>query len=493
MESSPPPLGLTLAFFHEFIRRSKIPLEGLTTKDVCRELVKPYTLSTKQSLVNHVLADPVDSITYLRPASWYVSHAWSYLFLDTVQALDTYFDEKELDPSTEALWFCVFNVNQHDVVSDDAVDFEEIFRTTLGTIRRMVMVVHPWNDPITLTRIWCIYEVYLATLLEGGEFQVAMATPQKRAFLDDVRSQSNAFFDMLGKVRSERARATKRSDQARIVQLIDEQIGFTDLDNKIFGALSGWMFNCVLQQSVLPNTTLVESATWCLVVGALMCDADREEEAEKYLLRALDLFQDSIAACKASMYIARVRAGRGEPRINWENLLIASMKRQSHELGRAHPDTLNTMYELGFCYCDIGEFDQAAELLTEVVIHRTNELGEGHYDTTIAMSLLGYIYLESGELDEALKWLQPSYDLQLTHLGDDHPATGRTMNNLALCYDGQGRYDLALPLYRKAHETSRRVFGEKHPSTEASWDNLHAATLRSRLLDSTSLSNSDPS
>ncbi|CAK4320873.1 unnamed protein product, partial [Aphanomyces euteiches] len=99
------PIGLTLSFFKRFveIHGGREAFQGLTTGDVCTKFLLPYTASTKLSLAEHVCHQPGGSF-YAKPATWFVSHAWSYLYLDVVDALDDFFQEQGLDDSV-ALWF----------------------------------------------------------------------------------------------------------------------------------------------------------------------------------------------------------------------------------------------------------------------------------------------------------------------------------------------------------------------------------------------------
>ncbi|KAH9111154.1 hypothetical protein AeMF1_013665, partial [Aphanomyces euteiches] len=127
------PLGLSLTYFKRFIdiHGGRSAFDGLSTGDVCRQFLLPYTATTKLSLVEHVRQLP-DGHLYAKPATWFVSHAWSYLFLDVVDALTDFFQENDLDESL-AVWFCTFCNNQH-AIQDQIYDFEHwfgIFRSSL--------------------------------------------------------------------------------------------------------------------------------------------------------------------------------------------------------------------------------------------------------------------------------------------------------------------------------------------------------------------------
>ena len=90
----------------------------------------------------------------------FVSHAFSYEFLDTVDALVHHLKD-ELEDAI--LWWDLFTINQH---LDGDWTFEclsNAFRSAIQKdIQRVVMVMSPWNDPVTYQRAWCIFEAYCA-------------------------------------------------------------------------------------------------------------------------------------------------------------------------------------------------------------------------------------------------------------------------------------------------------------------------------------------
>ncbi|CAK4776433.1 unnamed protein product, partial [Aphanomyces euteiches] len=234
-ESKPVPLGLTLGFFKRFIEihGGREAFQGLTTGDVCTRFLLPYTASTKLSLVEHVRQQP-DGHLYAKPATWFVSHAWSYVHLDVVDALDDFFQENGLDDSV-AVWFCTFCNNQHEIKSQVHA-FEHwfgIFRSSLRSIGNVVMVMSPWNDPITLMRTWCVFEVY-ASIVENARFEIAMGKSQRESFLLDMQSEESAFTKMLGTIKSEKSQTTVPSDRDNIFKLIQDEVGFTKLDRMVF-------------------------------------------------------------------------------------------------------------------------------------------------------------------------------------------------------------------------------------------------------------------
>ncbi|KAF0714110.1 hypothetical protein As57867_004027, partial [Aphanomyces stellatus] len=164
MESQP--LGLTLGFFKSFVdlHGGRSAFQGLSTSDVCAQFVSPFTAPSKLSLVDHVHIHVPGGHKHVKPATWFVSHAWSYLYLDVVDALSDFFNEEGVDGDAIAVWFCMFNNNQHEI-QGEVQPFQywvDAFQSALKAIGNVVMVLSPWNNPTTLTRTWCVFEIYVA-------------------------------------------------------------------------------------------------------------------------------------------------------------------------------------------------------------------------------------------------------------------------------------------------------------------------------------------
>ncbi|KAF0684366.1 Aste57867_23679 [Aphanomyces stellatus] len=92
---------------------SRDAVQELSTYDVCVQFVKPYTRDSELSLVNQVHRHHPNANQYVKEVTWFVSHAWSYKYLDVVDALTDFFDFEGLDSDNVAVWFCMFNNNQH--------------------------------------------------------------------------------------------------------------------------------------------------------------------------------------------------------------------------------------------------------------------------------------------------------------------------------------------------------------------------------------------
>jgi hypothetical protein len=169
------PLGIPLVCILEFIERhgGRPAFEGLTTSQVKRRFIMPETSASKQSLCDQLRCggDP-----RVQEAQWFVSHAWQYQFLDVVSSLQLFL-ASEPDGGTATLWFDAFSTSQHDTYARSPLWWQRTFVNAIGRMGRLLMVLTPWTNPVTLTRAWCILELF-ACCNSRSRFEVAMPPDQ---------------------------------------------------------------------------------------------------------------------------------------------------------------------------------------------------------------------------------------------------------------------------------------------------------------------------
>ena len=191
-------------------------------------------------------------------------------------------------------------------------------------------------------------------------------------------------------------------------------------------------------------------------------------------------------------------------------------------LGREHPDTLTSVYNLAALLKSKGDYDAAEPLVPPRAgdpraragsracryAHLRQQSGataRGAKVTTDAaepllppraggqradaraasnpnahsVNNLASLLDEKGDYDAAEPLYRRALEARERVLGREHPETLTSVNNLAELLHSKGDYDAAEPLFRRALEAGERMLGREHPATLSSVNNL-AALLRSK-------------
>ncbi|KDO25130.1 hypothetical protein SPRG_09278 [Saprolegnia parasitica CBS 223.65] len=463
MTTLTPPCGLKLSFFRHFIEAHGGPsaFQGLSTADVCVQYVMPYTASMQSSVVDHVA---LTSPSFASDATWYVSHAWQYLFLDTLASLEAFFAAKNIaDPS---LWFCLFNNNQHRT-HDKLFDWwATTFHESLAAIGNVVMVLHPWKNPTALTRAWCVYEVYVAICV-GANFELAHM--DRAAFLRDMQTSPGTFLEMLSTIRSEKAQATVASDKASIDRAIVDQVGYTKLDRMVFTLLESYVKD-TLRMQMETATNDADKALWASalaethhVLGEMPLARDWYIASTAYGTAGLGLHHERTLTSRGAA--ALMRGLLMEPRAVWEPELVATIDAaKTHQ--RDESDALSiALHSLSVLYTHHALHEEAVPMAQACYDRLVRTKGLDDLDTITTMGHLGIAYHRVGNVAKAESYLLLAYERKVAVLGDDHARTLASLQHLMTLYNEQGNVERAMPLALTATERLSRVLGASHENT----------------------------
>jgi hypothetical protein len=185
--------GVKLSFYDKFITScgGVELLSGKTTKEICEEIIKPMTSSSKLSYCDLLNLENHPAINV---ATVFVSHCWNSVFLDVLAALNHHFKE---NPDV-VVWFDVFSHNLHHT-GDLTTQWYGSLRSTIAEIGQIVIMFDSWNKPLSLSRTWCLFEIFCGAST-GVKFEVAMSQEKEALFLQDMEEDSTGSINqILGK------------------------------------------------------------------------------------------------------------------------------------------------------------------------------------------------------------------------------------------------------------------------------------------------------
>ena len=230
-----PKLGIKCFAFSEFVDKiGKHNVEGLTTTEVCDNYVKPFTLG-KGSMCDYLKCSNSENVGV---ASVFISHAWKYIFLDVVSALERHF---AATPDT-IIWFDLFSNDQNNAPNLDFHWWSTTFKTAIADLGRVVMVLAPWKEPIPFTRGWCLYEVYCA-IETGATFEVALSKEEEQGMIQTVCSHTTFFIKIMTRINVEKSDCWNKDDLARILEVVRTKVpgGVVTINDMVRGKLRDWL------------------------------------------------------------------------------------------------------------------------------------------------------------------------------------------------------------------------------------------------------------
>ncbi len=188
---------------------------------------------TRQS--SQISCDP-DGIKSTGPATIFVSHAWKYKFDMVCSVIQSYAEElrkhathdrhpgsrmvrscttgKELPKSY--FWFDIFTVNQFEAPDYPQSFWTTTFKDQVAEIGHTLLILHPWDHPIPVTRAWCVWEMY-CTLDTDAEIHIRQPPNDAHAMQKALVEDTEATFQTITSFDAQESEAWKESDKNMIV------------------------------------------------------------------------------------------------------------------------------------------------------------------------------------------------------------------------------------------------------------------------------------
>ena len=108
---------------------------------------------------------------------------------------------------------------------------------------------------------------------------------------------------------------------------------------------------------------------------------------------------------------------------------------------------------------ELGLLDRATKPQEEALRIRRETLGDDHPDTLESINNMGGLLQEQGKLSEAEPYYREALRIRRETLGDDHSDTLISINNMGALLFRQGKMSEAEPYYREALEGFEKQFG----------------------------------
>ena len=406
-------------------------------------------------------------------ANVFVSFAYAVDFVELVDALDCYLEAQgEGAAETTFFWFDLFVNNQWAALEHDFDWWATTFRTAILEIGKTVLVLLPWNSPICLTRVWCLYEIYCSANLA-----VALSRKQLQDFQEQLREDFKSVQLALCKIDLEQATSYLPEDRERIfavVRALDvEGGGFHSFNQRILQMLRDWIAEAARGMVVVERGDAVEQQVEQYLdmhkTANILMEQGKLDEAKELYLRALSGKEQHFGSSHpetlktvGNMAVLLQQQGRMGEAMSMHERALAG---KEEAFGFDHPETLKTVGNIAILLQQLGRLDEAKEMYERELRGEEQRLGVSHPDTLGTVGGLGSLLQQQGRLGEAKEMYERALKGKEEQLGPSHPSTLRTVGALASLLAKQGSLDEAKVLYERALRGEEEQLGPSNLST----------------------------
>ena len=211
-----PTLGVSPAFLRAMKAQWGETYKGWTTEQTCQQLLKSLTCRSRGSVCSDLQAQGSSDVGQ---ANVFLSHTWSSLFSDTVDAVLALVEgQAQAAWDDTFIWFDVFSTSQHTAIDRPSSWWMGVFKSSIEKMGQLAMVLQPWDDPAALKRAWCVLELY-SCASTGGRFHVIMPPAERKRYLKQS-TDVGAFRMMLSRVNTKEATCSRESDRVSACVLL---------------------------------------------------------------------------------------------------------------------------------------------------------------------------------------------------------------------------------------------------------------------------------
>eukprot|EP00936_MAST-01D_sp_MAST-1D-sp1_P000585 g585.t1 len=241
-----------------------------TAGDVCERHVKPMTAQTRVPLIAILQAGrDADGAPWCGRPTHFISYAWSYPLLLLLDIIEQFEEEHSAGAGRCNYYFLdQFSLNQHVFVSEHANQKQvqkQIVAALEGEMtrsRHVLMCMHPWSEPVPLTRAWCLFELFVAieadckvTMCFGREDSDALYVAIANGHFSPEKA--------VGDIDAQNAGATKTSDKKLIIDMIAEKVGVDAFNQQMKEYLKAAMrktVTAVLARGLRPKSSVTRAS-----------------------------------------------------------------------------------------------------------------------------------------------------------------------------------------------------------------------------------------
>ncbi len=318
------------------------------------------------------------------------------------------------------------------------------FADLIATIGSVLMIMQPWNAPLTLTRCWCVLELGHCAR-KNCKFDIAFTAEERSRFLGAIRSDSACFFDVITNINSLKSSCSRPEDRLEILSGIEGSIGFTKLDRMVFEVLDRWQLQVLSSQAHLSEAEGKEHASWFNSLGRLHYEQGNIDDAEKCFSKAAVVSLKQCGSSDVLFLVAQINCAvvryaiaRDPERssrlfsVKAAQVMLADAVAVCRKTLQPNNPLLTTaVLQLADMHRDLGDASIAQDMYHEALHNMRGSSCE--LAATVVKVGLALVAQEHAQYKEAMFMFEDAYKECEAAVGADHPVTVACRVRQALC------------------------------------------------------------
>ncbi|GFH52693.1 hypothetical protein CTEN210_09169 [Chaetoceros tenuissimus] len=455
---------------------------------ICDPLIKEKSRSIicpRDEQEGAAFVDSLDGI-HVGQANLMISYAWGNNAGEISDILMNYCMENRLDPKRTFVWICCLCNNQHRFDTDSAMTFDElemIFGEKVKSIGSVVALLSPWDSPLNIKRIWCVFEIHQAYKRDDSILHFGLPKEEESRMFEALKSgKVEKLYDVMSNIDINNAEASIEQDKDNIMCLVNQEGGTGHLNYEVRAILRRWVHKkideIVKREEMLSANvdTDLDLASLFDSVGSLFWQEGDSTSALLYIQKSSDirmkvLEPNDYRLAESYNNLALVYQMKGD----YEKGLLYNSKARKirEEKFDSKPLPLAQSFQnIGNCYECKGEYKKALNFHRKCVVIRENNLDKRHPLVATSYHNIGKCYQQIGEYELSLEYFEKGKDIRRIALGESHPVLASSILSIGNIYYIKNELDLARTNYNQCLQIQKESLGLKHPALASTYNSL---------------------
>jgi len=162
---------------------------------------------------------------------------------------------------------------------------------------------------------------------------------------------------------------------------------------------------------------------------------------------------------------------------NARSLLEKSYRLRLQEFGLQHPETVESLHQIGILLSEEGKFSEAESFFRLSYSIRIQLFDSVHASLSDTKSELAYVLRRQGKFSESKKIYEELVNTFRIHPGEEDNSAISSMSGLGAVLHAMNNYEEAEEYYRKVLQVRRKNLGPVHPDIAMSLNSLGALLM----------------
>eukprot|EP00931_Biecheleriopsis_adriatica_P094399 TRINITY_DN68054_c0_g1_i1.p1 TRINITY_DN68054_c0_g1~~TRINITY_DN68054_c0_g1_i1.p1 ORF type:complete len:609 (-),score=114.28 TRINITY_DN68054_c0_g1_i1:304-2085(-) len=408
------------------------------------DVLCPHTQKLGASYV-----DALEGLDHAGLSGYMLSYTWGYRTEDVVGALSQFCTQHTHAVTRTYVWICCFCINQHRVVEARKegrdVPFEE-FKASFGNrvrdIGHVLALMMPWDKPLYVTRVWCVFEIFTAISNSSNcELTVLMPPLQGRLLCECISSGGlkSQLWASLDNVHVEHAEASVAADRENILRLVEESVGSYHINKIARERLLHWFASASLAetQNLLLDGSLrgPPAVSSCSEIASLLHRMGLFQKALGLLQEAKVAAEGGLESRDGANFMRLMGLLQGE-KSDAEAELESYSEATSilHNIGQFEShDGAAILTCTGSAYNNLGDFEAAVETYREAWRLRQAVSADRTLDGSDLLAMMGVAECRLGQIEQGVEHAKAAKSLRVELGAVETPQGAQILQQLGTC------------------------------------------------------------